>query len=389
MDTGASDRSKSTSKSERVFDHLVRLIENSEPNTRLPSVRGLMTRFGVSQATVTAAISRLERQGALDRRQGSGIYSSSAARTRPTLLLIDSDAALSPSPFWTVLVNALRDLYAGTESPLQVHFTQSIEKERSSVSVQDLLGTSLAEAIASRKFSGVYSVCQNDAVLDAIRDADLPSVGFGCAAKYHIHMAYLEACQLGVNALARLGCRTVSLYRPSHTTSREVFLATMRAQGLTEIALPNADPPPLFQHRSPYSRTTEQGYWSAVAAYGPDSNKVDRPDGVIILEDMFALGFLMGLQAMGLQVGRDVKVASHVNVESPILLAWQRQIVSLKFSVVNIASVMHVAMEALRLGTEPTDAWEKATWNLADRGPFRVAMLFPTVTLPNEAVDFS
>jgi hypothetical protein len=298
------------------------------------------------------------------------------------LLLVDSDAALSPSNFWIVLVTAIRDLYAAQPKSLELHFTQSIPRDNPQEPAENFLGPHLMESIEARKFSGVYSICQSDAVLDAIRAAGLPSVGFACAAKYHIHMAYLEACQLAVGALASLGCRTVSLYRPSHATSREVFMASLRAHGLVEVPLPDAEPPPMFQNPTTYHRTVEQGYWSAMAAFGPDSDPKQQPEGIVILDDMFSQGYLMALQVLGVRLGRDVQVASHVNAESPTLLAWQEQIVSITFSVLEIASVMHVAMDALVRGMEPTDIWEHATWNLGTGGPFRVAMLSPKVNMP-------
>ena len=71
---------------------------------------------------------------------------------------------------------------------------------------------------------------------------------------------------------------------------------------------------------------------------------------------------------------------------SPTLLAWQEQILSLKFSVLEIASVMYAAMDALVHGREPADAWEQPTWNLADRGPFRVAMMVPSLSMPSNCV---
>jgi DNA-binding LacI/PurR family transcriptional regulator len=104
----------------------------------------------------------------------------------------------------------------------------------------------------------------------------------------------------------------------------------------------------------------------------------------VILDDMFAQGYLSALQRLGIRVGRDLQVASTVNAESPSLLAWDEQIVSVRFSVLEIARVMHTAMDALRQGEEPADSWEQATWNLETGGPFRVAMLIPKVYVPEE-----
>jgi|GEM_PF-2743732 len=382
MGTPSSSSARSSGKSERVFEHLSRVVENAEPNTRLPSVRALMTRFAVSQATVTAAIYRLEQEGALYRRQGSGIYSSPGANSRPLLLLVDGDSALGPSSFWCILVKALQDLYADHPNGLEIHFTRSMPYPSPGEPAESFLSLRLAEAIRNRKYSGVFSVCQNDAVLNAIREADLPSVGFACAARYQIHMAYLEACQLAISALAALDCKSLGLYKPIHATSREVFMASLRAHGLTEVALPVVDPPPLFRHVAAFHRIAEQGYWSAMAAFGPDSELKQRPEGIVILDDMFAQGYLSALQRLGIRVGRDLQVASTVNAESPSLLAWEEQIVSVRFSVLEIATVMHTAMDALQQGEEPADSWEQATWNLETGGLFRVAMLIPKVYVP-------
>jgi hypothetical protein len=98
---------------------------------------------------------------------------------------------------------------------------------------------------------------------------------------------------------------------------------------------------------------------------------------------MFHAGFLLVVQRLGAQVGRDRYLAFHVNAESPTLLASEAQIVSLRFRVLEMASVTQTT-NSLRQGIEPADTWEPATRNLETRCPFSGCGEYPAGIRPDD-----
>jgi len=69
-------------KHEVLTNNLREKIVNSSSGAKLPSVRGLMLRYGLSISTVNTALRQLEKEGLIETRQGSGIYVSSQTGAR-------------------------------------------------------------------------------------------------------------------------------------------------------------------------------------------------------------------------------------------------------------------------------------------------------------------
>ena len=374
--------SDQTSKTDRLHDHLARIIASAAPDSRLPSIRALMTRFDISQATVSSALNRLEAQGALYRKQGSGIFVSSAKVTRPILILVDSDVIQSPSCFWDVLLRGLRDRFAHEPERIEIRYTNSGTNGSRTLDPVRQLGEGFFEKLRARAYSGIYLICVAEELTKIIRNFDIPQVGFACPTRYDIHMAWLEACQMGTYALADLGCKRIAQYNPTHAATREVFLAALRTRGVRERVVPANENFAGAEAAFSFHSVIERGFRSALEAFGPESDPSNRPDGVLSLDDMFTQGYLMGLQTLGVEIGKQVQVATHTNEESWSLRGWSNRVIRMEFRVSEISDTMHAALEALIDGKEPNEKWEHATWLSGDDGPFRLAMINPNLYLP-------
>lgn len=359
-------------------------MATSEPHARLPSIRALMTKFDISQATVTSALNRLEGQGVLYRRQGSGIFVSPDRSTRPILVLANSDIVQSPSGFWEVLLRNIRLRYADAPERIELRYTNSGVFSSHQLEPGRQISDGLLENLRAGAFSGLYLICVSVGLMKLIRECDIPHVGFACPARYDIHMAWLEACQMGVGALAKLGCKRIAQYNPSHAATREVFLAALRTHQISERPVSREEACGAPDTPFGFHTLVQNGFRSAMLAFGPDSNPSNRPDGVISLDDMFTQGYLMGLQVSGVELGGDVQVATQTNYESPSLLAWQDRIVRMEFRVAEIAETMHAALEALIQKQEPSNRWEHATWATGEEGPSRLAMISPQLIMPKQ-----
>ena len=67
-------------KTQALRDQLLSLIETLEPDAKLPTMRQLQDSLGVSPMTLNRALSELEANGMVYRRQGSGTYVSPQAK---------------------------------------------------------------------------------------------------------------------------------------------------------------------------------------------------------------------------------------------------------------------------------------------------------------------
>lgn len=347
-----------SSKVDRLVDHLTRTIATLGPDRRLPSIRSLMTRFSISQSTVTTAITRLEARGMLVRRHGSGIYTSGAANDRPVLAFIDPDLAVSPSSFWETLLQSIRMRHSDTGPAMEMRFAKAGPQGARALSLEVQLRDGLGDQLRRKEFSGVYAVCQSDDFLEFVRDCGLPVVGFACPARHHIVFAHLEAAQMGVGELVRMGCRNIAFYNATYTSLREVFVATSHSLGVEEFPVPD-DYEPQYGRQLPRGNV-ELGFEAALKVFGPPCDA--RPDGVLSLDDMFTQGYLMGLESLGVRVGTDVMIATMTNQESFALAGWHSRIARLQFSISEVADLMYSGMSALLRSEEPSDGWEKAVW---------------------------
>lgn len=79
------------SLSDTVAKELLRKIHNGEfgPGAKLPTEPVLSEQFGVSRTVVREAISRLKNEGAVEPRQGSGVYVTQQGHLRPLRIQFD------------------------------------------------------------------------------------------------------------------------------------------------------------------------------------------------------------------------------------------------------------------------------------------------------------
>lgn len=59
---------------DNLFNSIRKTIEHMQPGTRLPSERDIMSRYDVSRQTTRSVLTRLTREGLVERRAGSGTY---------------------------------------------------------------------------------------------------------------------------------------------------------------------------------------------------------------------------------------------------------------------------------------------------------------------------
>ncbi len=200
------------------------------------------------------------------------------------------------------------------------------------------------------------------ATAEWIEDQQVPFVAFAGPGKYAFSLDSAEVVRQGTSHLAKAGCERIgywtalSPYR-LHTleidnAQRAVFRDAVTAAGL------RFDPTLVCEnyHLIPAGGGThsvthqEQGYNAGMQVFGPESDPALWPDGIVSCDDMLTLGLLAALQRLGVAVGETVKIATHVNAGSPVLLGWEDRLFRLEVDPSEIVNGMFDTLESLMNG---------------------------------------
>lgn len=341
------------SKADTVSDALLRLAHEMGPNAKLPTVRALRDRFGVSQATLDTALSRLENRRVLSRLQGSGLYVSPTLGRRNVALICAPEAFLRPgiSPFWFLLVEQMRNRAAGIDIDLSLHFTRTLGKDRELEQPQDssLLDARLRDDVSAGGVQGVLAIELPHSLTRWIEARGVPVVAFAGPANYIVGFSHGALVQCGVAELARQGCRRVELWSPwpfNDADGNAQYYRETFEGALTAHNLPGAFVNPLGAQRNSTS-AVEYGFTLAGMRFGPDSPPNSIPDGILFLDDMMTQGAMMAFQKLGIRPGEGVHVATHANAGSPALLGWQDRLTLLEIDLSEIVQAMFDTLDCL------------------------------------------
>lgn len=347
------------SKTDALRAGIVALAQELGPGARLPTVVQLRDRFGVSLATLDNALGALEAQNVLRRRHGVGVFVSPNLHQRAICLIQDPAVAAGGSPFWDLLIDQARRRAAAGNEAFSLHY-----------SVPNGVGDAplhegLMQDTQGGRVQGVLSVGLRPEASDWIRRQGVPFVAFAGHAEWMVALDGAELVRQGVAQLVNQGCRRIGLWASvpadrsagdgsrAESETRVFFQRELAAHGLPyDDTLVQDDPP-----ETPTGVPREQGYHAARRVFGDGGHP--RPDGVLITDDMMTLGALIGLQNLGISVGKDVQVASHANRGSTVLLGQEDALTRLEIDPAEVAQAMFGLLETLMNGDRPAQA---VTW---------------------------
>jgi hypothetical protein len=361
-----------------VLQKLRSIAVRSGPGARLPSVRTLIRSLGVSQSVVVRALDRLETEGVLERRARSGLFVAPGYHRRPRLILLEPNMFVAPSPFGELLLEDVLRPYRDQPEDAEVLFTHPQVGHVKDENIRTFLPREIWAKLEVLRYASVTVLGIDGRVVREIERLGNVTVSFGSLSRYQIHMAMLEACQLGVQELVRLGCQRIALYNTPFVSMREVFMAAISSHGVEETLLPHDE------HFERYAddyfvrhyRLVERGWRAAHRALGPSATA--KLDAILSLDDMFTQGFLMGMLELGLYPGRDLQIATYANAGSPTLAAWERDMVRLEFSTARLASLLHEGAQALEAGAALGPGWGPGEY-VPGYGPTQMVMARPTL----------
>ena len=353
------------SKREALSDQIARLACRLGAGARLPRVLEMCREFNVATHTLNHALREVEAQGLIRRQRGAGIFVTESA----VLLANQAPIALicrpslfrmaGHSPIWDILAEMIQK----RAETAGVHFDCYFSREPGSVPP---LSPAVQNAIEEHHIGGVLGVGLPEEGAFWIMSRGVPVVNLFSRGSVTVNLDNVSLVRCGVEALHRRGCQRVALWlsvpplaeeeqvRDSHQEARRAFRDALKERGLSCVskliednhiwfdAAPEIVPP-----------NDEQGF--AIAQRVFSQPRAQWPDGIVLMDDTITEGVLAAMAEMGVEVGRDVQIASHTNVGSPLLRGHDLDLFEIDPQ--EIVTVMFEHIE--RLMQNPPDDWRR------------------------------
>ena len=353
-----------TTKTQASSNYLATLARRLGPGAKLPTMAALSQELGISVMTLNRSLSELEAQGIVVRRQGSGTYVAQQLSQTAIALVYDRDVfGPDASPFCSLLLHEATKLAETNDENFGLYLTTpEIEGELTGPPIPP----DLDEAIRTKRLGGaLFAGESNPAALKWLLDQGLPLVALSHApvAPYRVRIDHASVAKLGVEELAKRGCKRIALWIPvgvgigaeqvgASFDELDAFQSALKQSGLKydESLVLNRGQLSANVPATPLGSNREQGFNAAQTVFGGAS--ANWPDGVVCLDDMMSVGALPEMKKLGVEVGRDVQFATHTNVGSALLVGFGEALITLPIDPARVAGAMSGMLEALLRGEE-------------------------------------
>jgi DNA-binding LacI/PurR family transcriptional regulator len=352
-------------KTQALCSYLTELANKLGPDAKLPTMQQLCDSLGVSVVTLNRALSELEGQNIIQRKHGVGIFVSPRLNQRTIGLVYDRDIfQAGTSPFCGLLVEAARTRAASSSEKFS--FYLAIPSKEGFPVHDDLVEDARARRLHGILFAGE----SNPQAVEWLLRQDIPlvAVAYTPIAPWRVKIDWPEFVHLGVASLAKQGCKKIALWIPvgvglGRATGEDSFaeLDAFR-KALKKAGLP-FQPARVWENenlvidpvpgRAPMTNQ-EQGFRAASDVFGPNSKETERPDGIVILDDMMTRGAVVALGQFNVQPGQDVKIATHTNRGSTVLMGYEENLTLIEIDPDEIVQASFAMLETLMdSGTPP------------------------------------
>jgi|GEM_PF-1310026 len=315
-----------------------RMISRCEPGAKLPGIHALATQLGTSNVTVRLICQRLAEEGLVETRPRSGTYvtargaACSAGEGRPIALMSVHDL-LHPnaSRYQLFLMSELRHrliaqgkdarLYIGTRRPWEMDVRLEYELPHKP-------STDFVRALQRDELGGVVALTSPDLDewLPLARRHGVPVVGAETTPE--VRPAIRQALRLGIRKLIAQGRRRLALLswfdpRPGQTGElRDVDFRSFFADELRKSGL-EVRPAWVTGQFHPTRR-----FAGADALREVWTAHREKPDGLIITDDVLARSALRAMSEMDANAWEQLSIVCHANQDdvltAPMPVAWMR-----------------------------------------------------------------
>lgn len=344
-------RKSSRNKQTHIIAEIKQMAHNLGPGEKLKKAQELADQFGVTVTTLDRALAKLESMNIIRRKQGSGIYvSPHLYKKRIGLVLGKNWLRLGTSPFFMqLLINA--EMQAQVEDHLFSFYL--LKPSHQSKLSEPVENTELENSIRRGRLDGLILQDVNDPEEHTwFSRQPLPCISLSpCKQFPSIHLDKQKLIEIAVTELVDQGAKTLGLMgdHPSHHTH---FIRIAREHGATIedywVSVPEGkEKIPNHAHES-YGRR-----WMDKCLTRRDK----IPDGIVFTDDVLARGPLFSMTTHGIEIGKNILVASHSYPESLALEYWRDQIILVEFDTKMIAEKMLTLIESL-IDHKPFGNWQ-------------------------------
>lgn len=275
---------------------------------RMPTIQQMVEQCGRSRTTVNKALQSLAAQGylVLDRKKGIRLLQSRRA-TRIGLLMGEGILQQPTQPFPMLLVRAARDYFGarGIENRLYVERGELMPEGIPCPYLQEDLKNGLIDGLLTAQGGAPgclrYSSLWRRCAVPLVHIGDYHSVDYRIATGVEVMLR--EAFRL----FRERGCGGVAVLANRKIPTAEAF-ALAEEYGLHTRS-------EWLRAESVAPDVEAQGYQEAWMLFAPGT---ERPDALLVLDDVMAKGVVQALLALGVRVPQDLCLVHHFNRGSGI-----------------------------------------------------------------------
>ena len=347
-----------TTKVDRIRQQLLALAHRLGPDAKLPTIRELCESMRVSNATLDRALGELERSGVLVRYRSRGIYVASELRQRTLALVFGRDPfRVGHSPFFSMFIDAAQRLAGQRDHQIQTYLDLPQVRGQSTARRQ------LATDIACGRVHGVLLLASSGPEQSTwLLEQDVPMIYAGAesAPGHRIANRFDELIAPAVRALADRGAKRIGyiaelraeLERRRGDPTFQRFRQAIQDAGLR------------FDERWCHRVRHEHEHWQSRVTptyeeFGYEAarriliqSEQDRPDALLVLDDMMTRGALTALHQAGLEPAGDVQIGTFAVKDSPALRPYGDRFVRIELDVDEFTTIALDQLERLMDGKQ-------------------------------------
>jgi DNA-binding LacI/PurR family transcriptional regulator len=304
-----------SSTTRKTLDYLSEQIRDLSIGAPLPSVGEIRKALNVGQLPIQRACDLLEAQGKIVRKRRKGVFVSDHTQSGEIVIVV-RPVLFGPfaSPYYAFACDALVEMIHEQRPHVEVriHPGRPTANEREYAQTLDLTKPEIAA-----KLRGVFSFHPLFEVSQKLRELDVPVILMEniqcCKDEYSVSFDERDTVRQYMVTLAQAGCKSVGVLgmalcdegAPAHWLKPIVEAAQI--EGLAIIS----EWTPMAKGKV----TAQVGYEQFLHLW----NLSEKPDGIIVTDDVACRGVLRGCLHLGVDLPNDIQLITHSNkgVEFP------------------------------------------------------------------------
>ena len=283
---------------------------NSGNGGKILTSRALASKFSTSQTVAIKAFERLEKEGLLESRHGSGTFIRQQTEPGKSVAILNEIDISHPdtSYFYVRIVQQLRLFFRKRGIPVRLYLGHQIPGMSPNKS---FASDSLIEDMERGIISGIISLAglNSDEWRRPLIDSGLPLAGSDMVFPNGINFDMDDFVRRGADILLGKGCKNPWIIT-DHEYWFNLFMSIIKGKGLS--ATPEKHFPKHFPKHFGYSHIME--------LFEPSSK--NKLDGLLFTDDIIFKNAMMGILELGLKVPAKLKIVTHANKGSGMFIPF-------------------------------------------------------------------